>query len=155
MRKANRAAAGAAAWQILQNTDGKVSVWQRVRALPRMIGAKLGVRYPELGGGKLFTMLLLVGYIVSPIDFIPELLFSVLGLVDDVAVAVWLTTMTLGESERFVLWEREQQAQEAFRRADAEGFEHPERESAGATARSEDGPAQEARVESLRPKRRH
>lgn len=121
MRKANRAAAGAAAWQVIQNTDGKVSVWQRVSAVPRMIGAKLRGRYPELGGGKLFAMLALVVYVVSPIDFIPELLFSVLGLVDDVAVAVWLTTMALGEGERFVVWEREQQAQEAFYRADSDG----------------------------------
>jgi uncharacterized membrane protein YkvA (DUF1232 family) len=124
MRKANRAAAGAAAWQIIQNTDSKVSLWERVRAIPRMLGAKLRGRYPELGGGKLFLMLVLVGYIISPIDFVPELLFSVLGLVDDVAVAVWLTTMALGESERFVVWERQSHAQEAFSRANQQG-NHP------------------------------
>ncbi|WP_049574519.1 YkvA family protein [Nocardiopsis sp. SBT366] len=121
MRKANRAAAGAAAWQVIQNTDSKVSLWERVRAVPRMLGAKLRGRYPELGGGKLFAMLVLVGYIISPIDFVPELIFSVFGLVDDVAVAVWLTTMALGESERFVVWERGQQAQEAFGRANQPG----------------------------------
>ncbi|MEU3229885.1 YkvA family protein [Nocardiopsis alba] len=121
MRKTNRAAAGAAAWQVIQNTDGRVSVWQRVRALPRMVGAKLSGRYPELNSGKLLTMVVLVGYVVSPIDFIPELLFSVLGLVDDIAVAVWLTTMALGESERFVLWEREQRAQEAFQNENPSG----------------------------------
>lgn len=124
MRKANRAAAGAAAWQVIQNTDSKVSLWERVRAVPRMLGAKLRGRYPELGGGKLFAMLVLVGYIISPIDFVPELIFSVLGLVDDVAVAVWLTTMALGESERFVVWERGQRAQEAFGRANQPG-QHP------------------------------
>jgi uncharacterized membrane protein YkvA (DUF1232 family) len=127
MRKANRAAAGAAAWQVIQNTDSKVSLWERVRSVPRMLGAKLRGRYPELGGGKLFTMLVLVGYIISPIDFIPELIFSVFGLVDDVAVAVWLTTMALGESERFVLWERQRQAQEAFNHADFQG-QHPHAE---------------------------
>lgn len=121
MRKANRAAAGAAAWQVIRNTDSKVSLWERARSIPRMLGAKLRGRYPELGGGKLFMMLVLVGYIVSPIDFIPELIFSVFGLIDDVAVAVWLTTMALGESERFVLWERERQAQEAFERANEQG----------------------------------
>ncbi|GHC95197.1 hypothetical protein GCM10007079_46630 [Nocardiopsis terrae] len=121
MRKANRAAAGAAAWQVIQNTDGRVSVWQRVRAVPRMVGAKLRGRYHELSGGKLFMMLVLVGYVVSPIDFVPELILSVFGLVDDIAVAVWLTTMALGESERFVIWEREHQAQEAFDRANPQG----------------------------------
>lgn len=121
MRKANRAAAGAAAWQVIQNTDSKVSLWERTRAVPRMLGAKLRGRYPELGGGKLFMMLVLVGYILSPIDFIPELIFSVFGLVDDIAVAVWLTTMALGESERFVVWERQSQAQEAFNQANQQG----------------------------------
>jgi len=121
MRKANRAAAGAAAWQVIQNSDSKVSLWERTRAIPRMLGAKLRGRYPELGGGKLFMMLVLVGYIISPIDFVPELIFSVFGLVDDVAVAVWLTTMALGESERFVVWERGQRAQEAFDRTNQQG----------------------------------
>ena len=127
MRKANRAAAGAAAWQVIRNTDGKVSVWERARSVPRMIGAKLRGRYPELSGGKLFMMLVLVGYIISPIDFIPELIFSVFGLIDDIAVAVWLTTMALGESERFVLWERQAQAQEAFDHANPQDAqEQPE-----------------------------
>lgn len=151
MRKANRAAAGAAAWQIIRNTDGKVSVWQRVRALPRMIGAKLGGRYPELGNSKLLGMLVLVAYIISPIDFVPELLFSVFGLVDDVAVAVWLTTMALGESERFVLWERDQQAQDAFQRANADEFEESERER----GRAEGGPARESGEPVSRTKQRH
>ncbi|MFE9242409.1 YkvA family protein [Nocardiopsis sp. NPDC006938] len=121
MRKANRAAAGAAAWQVIQNTDSKVSLWDRVRAIPRMLGAKLRGRYPGLGGGKLFMMVVLVGYILSPIDFVPELIFSVFGLVDDVAVAVWLTTMALGESERFVVWERDVRAQQAFDQANQAG----------------------------------
>ena len=113
MRKHNRAAAGAAAWQVLQNTRGRVSVWQRALAVPRMIGAKLRGRYPDLGNGKLLAMLVMAGYIVSPIDFVPELFFSVFGLVDDVGVAVWLTTMLLGESERYVEWERDVTAQQA------------------------------------------
>ena len=120
MRKQNRAAAGAAAWQVLQNTGGRVSVWQRARAVPRMLGAKLRGRYPQLGHGKLLAMLLMVGYIISPIDFIPELFFSVFGLVDDVGVAVWLTTMLLGESERYVEWERDVTAQQATYTAHAE-----------------------------------
>ncbi|WP_017569968.1 YkvA family protein [Nocardiopsis halotolerans] len=117
MRKANRAAAGAAAWRVIQNTDGDVSVWQRAKAVPRMIGAKLRGRYPELSTGKLLGMLVLVAYILSPVDFVPELFIPLLGLADDVAIAVWLATMAVGESERFVLWERQEQAQRAFHQA--------------------------------------
>ncbi|PDP89116.1 hypothetical protein CQJ94_05115 [Glycomyces fuscus] len=125
MRKANRAAAGAAAWQVVRNTDSGMSVWQRAGAVPRMIGAKVRGRYPELGTGKLLGMLVLVAYILSPVDFVPELFIPLLGLADDVAVAVWLTTMALGESERFVLWERQNQTQQAFQeanRADGHGM---------------------------------
>ncbi|WP_017599682.1 MULTISPECIES: YkvA family protein [Nocardiopsis] len=117
MRKENRAAAGAAAWQVIQNTDGRISVWQRMGAVPRMVGARLSGRYPELSGVKLAGMLALFLYIISPIDFIPELIVPILGVADDVGVAVWLTTMLLGESERFVRWERDDQAQQAFQHA--------------------------------------
>lgn len=125
MRKTNRAAAGAAAWQVIQNTDSDVSVWQRAGAVPRMIGAKMRGRYPELSSGKLLGMLALAVYILSPIDFVPELFIPLLGLADDVAVAVWLTTMTLGESERFVRWERQDQAQQAFDQANQPGHDVP------------------------------
>ncbi|GAB2490331.1 YkvA family protein [Nocardiopsis aegyptia] len=117
MRKENRSAAGAAAWQVIRNTDGHISVWQRAGAVPRMLGARLRGRYQQLSGGKLLGMLALAVYIVSPIDFVPELFVPLLGLADDVGVAVWLTTMVLGESERFLRWERDVQAQQAFQRA--------------------------------------
>lgn len=131
MRKYNRAAAGAAAWQVIQNTGGRVSVWQRALAVPRMLGAKLRGRYPELGNGKLFAMLVMAGYIVSPIDFVPELFFSVFGLVDDVGIAVWLTTMLLGESERYVEWERDVTAQQATYTEQGEPY-HGQARSGGA-----------------------
>lgn len=121
MRKENRSAAGAAAWQVIQNTDSSVSMWQRAGAVPRMLGARFRGRYQQLSGGKLLAMLLLTVYIVSPIDFVPELMVPLLGLADDVGVAVWLTTMVLGESERFVRWERDEQAQQAFQRANPPG----------------------------------
>jgi uncharacterized membrane protein YkvA (DUF1232 family) len=123
MRKENRSAAGAAAWQVIQNTDSRISVWQRAGAVPRMLGARFRGRYQQLSGGKLLSMLVLAIYIVSPVDFIPELFVPILGLADDVGVAVWLTTMVLGESERFVRWERDVQAQQAFQRANPPGAE--------------------------------
>lgn len=119
MRKENRAAAGAAAWQVIQNTDGNISVWQRAGAVPRMMVAKVRGRYPEMTATKLLGMIVLTLYIVSPIDFIPELFVPLLGLTDDVGAAVWLTTMLLGESERFIRKERDDRAQQAFHRANA------------------------------------
>lgn len=137
MRKENRAAAGAAAWQVIQNTGGHVSVWERARAVPRMVGAKLRGRYPQLGAGKLLTMAVLMLYIVSPVDFVPELFIPILGLADDIGVAVWLTTMTLGESERFVLWERNLQNRQHSHFVDEHGATTPG--SAGSRARTAHG----------------
>ncbi|CAL9420254.1 hypothetical protein SUDANB121_01854 [Nocardiopsis dassonvillei] len=119
MRKENRAAAGAAAWQVIQNTDSGISVWQRAGAVPRMLWAKVRGRYPEMSGAKLLGMVALGLYIVSPIDFIPELFVPLLGLTDDVGAAVWLTTMLLGESERFVRKERDERARQAFSQENA------------------------------------
>lgn len=134
MRKENRAAAGAAAWQVIQNTDGRVSVWQRARAVPRMVGAKLRGRYSQLSSGKLLAMAVMGLYIISPIDFIPELFIPILGLADDVGVAVWLTTMALGESERFVNWERDLRAQQAFHSVNNPGTATPGGTGAAHTA---------------------
>ncbi|MEU0491716.1 YkvA family protein [Nocardiopsis sp. NPDC006139] len=119
MRKENRAAAGAAAWQVIQNTDGNISVWQRAGAVPRMMWAKVRGRYPEMSAAKMLGMIALTLYIVSPIDFVPELFVPLLGLTDDVGAAVWLTTMLLGESERFLRKERDERAQQAFSQANA------------------------------------
>ena len=119
MRKENRAAAGAAAWQVIRNSDGDISVWQRAVAVPRMVWAKVSGRYPEMGAAKLLGMAALALYIVSPVDFIPELFVPLLGLTDDVGAAVWLTTMLLGESERFLRRERDEQARQAFSRDNA------------------------------------
>lgn len=130
MRKANRAAAGAAAWQVIRNTDSGVSLWQRAKAVPRMVGAKLRGRYPQLSAGRLLAMAAMVLYIISPIDLIPELFIPILGLADDVAVAVWLTTMALGESERFVLWEHQAHGEQTGPEAQYTEPEHTEAEQA-------------------------
>lgn len=107
MRNASRAAAGAAAWQMMDeaNGPGKPSVWARARAVPRMLRTRLRGEYPQLTKARLLMILLAAAYIVSPIDLVPELFIPILGLADDAAVAVWLTSSLLGETERFLRWE--------------------------------------------------
>jgi uncharacterized membrane protein YkvA (DUF1232 family) len=54
-------------------------------------------------------LLLMAGaalYILSPIDFAPELIWMLFGLVDDVFVATWLAGALLSETERFLEWEK-------------------------------------------------
>ena len=46
-------------------------------------------------------------YVVSPVDFMPEILLGVLGLGDDALVAAWVAGAVLGETDAFLRWEAE------------------------------------------------
>ena len=82
--------------------------WRRLGAVPRMIGATLSGRYD---GASRLTMMLVSGlYIVSPIDLVPEGILMFIGLVDDAAVAAWFAGALLDETERFLEWEKRQEA---------------------------------------------
>ena len=84
---------------------GTPGVARRIAAIPRMIRATVSKEYD--GGGRLLLMLLSAGYMLSPIDAVPEALFLFVGLIDDAAVAAWLAGAVLDETERFLAWEKE------------------------------------------------
>ncbi|MFB9251132.1 YkvA family protein [Sphaerisporangium melleum] len=104
MSKASRAAAAYRAYQEV-NRPGSPGLMARVRALPRMIGGALRGEYSELGKGKLALMGLGVLYIVSPVDVLPDFL-PVIGVADDFGAFLWLMSSLLGESGRYLDWER-------------------------------------------------
>jgi hypothetical protein len=79
-----------------------MSFLSRVTAVPGMVRDVLLGRYTGLGKGKLFLMLLAVGYIVSPIDLLPEAILTIPGLADDAVVAAWLIGSVLTESTRYL-----------------------------------------------------
>ncbi|MFC3998379.1 YkvA family protein [Nocardiopsis sediminis] len=108
MRKSNRAAAGAAAWQVVNDKarPDAPGVLERVGAIPRMLGARMRGRYTEIPASRVTLFILALLYIVSPIDAVPELFIPFLGLADDIGVAVWLTAGLMSETERFLKWER-------------------------------------------------
>lgn len=92
-------------WQASQRPGGQ-SVGELFQATPRMLGAWAAGRYRGISTGRVLAMLAAAGYLVSPIDLIPEGLFAFLGLVDDAAVATWLAGALLDETSRFADWER-------------------------------------------------
>jgi uncharacterized membrane protein YkvA (DUF1232 family) len=47
-------------------------------------------------------MALAVGYIVSPIDLLPEAILTIPGLADDAIVTAWLIGSVLTESTRYL-----------------------------------------------------
>jgi uncharacterized membrane protein YkvA (DUF1232 family) len=97
-----------ALWQVWQASQkpGAPSVGELFKATPRMLGAWAGGRYRGISTGRVLAMLAATGYLVSPIDLVPEGLFAFVGLVDDAAVAAWLAGVLLDETSRFAEWER-------------------------------------------------
>ncbi|MBG0826892.1 DUF1232 domain-containing protein [Planomonospora sp. ID67723] len=102
-----KAARAAQAWRAYRDVAGQGSpgIGARLRAVPRLVGAVLNGTYPGMGRGRLAMMGLGVLYILSPVDVIPEFLLLV-GVADDFGVFLWLMGSLLGESGRYVDWER-------------------------------------------------
>jgi uncharacterized membrane protein YkvA (DUF1232 family) len=90
---------------LVSGVRGGPSLGKRLAALPRMIKATAKGQYD--GGKRVALMALATAYIISPIDFIPEAIFLVFGLVDDAVAAVWLAGAVLAETERFLEWEKQ------------------------------------------------
>jgi uncharacterized membrane protein YkvA (DUF1232 family) len=104
-RKARRAAQAYRAYSDIVK-PGTPGLGARLRAIPRMLRSGLRGDYPDLGKGRLTMLGLAVAYILSPIDAIPDFLLGI-GIVDDFGVFVWLASTLLGESGRFIEWQRQ------------------------------------------------
>ncbi|GGM69026.1 hypothetical protein GCM10010106_13970 [Thermopolyspora flexuosa] len=104
MKKAARALA---VWRVVREAQrpGTPGVLTRMRAIPRMLRGALRGDYPHLSKSKIGMVGLGLAYILSPIDVVPEFL-AVIGAVDDFGVLLWLLTALLGESGRYLEWER-------------------------------------------------
>ena len=78
--------------------------------VPRLVRATVAGQYQGTSVGRLVLMLAAAGYVVSPVDLMPEGLLGVFGLADDAMVLSWLATRLVEETEQFLEWEREQGA---------------------------------------------
>lgn len=85
---------------------GTPSLLSRLGAVPRMVRATLRHEYD--GGGRLLLLAMSAVYIISPVDVVPELVFSLIGMIDDAAVAAYFAGALLDETERFLEWEKGQ-----------------------------------------------
>ena len=104
-----RTAAFTALWRTLTaGSRGGPPLGTRLAALPRMIRASMRGEYD--GGLRVAMMGAATAYVVSPIDVVPEGLLLLLGLADDVVVGTWLAGAVLGETERFLEWEKRRRA---------------------------------------------
>jgi uncharacterized membrane protein YkvA (DUF1232 family) len=87
---------------------GSPGLGERANCVPRLVRATLAGSYTGVSRGRLAMMLAATGYIVSPLDFVPEAILPVLGIADDALVLGWLATQFVEETERFLEWEAAQ-----------------------------------------------
>jgi uncharacterized membrane protein YkvA (DUF1232 family) len=83
-------------------------IFERARALPRLIRAARRGDYPGLPTSRMALWGFAVLYLVSPIDVLPELL-PIIGIADDAGVAAWLFTSVSTAAGLYLRHERDQQ----------------------------------------------
>jgi uncharacterized membrane protein YkvA (DUF1232 family) len=79
---------------------------ERLSALPRMVRAAMRGEYAGVTRGRLLGMLGALLYVVSPVDLVPESLFTIFGLADDALLVTWLASSLVNDTEAFLTWER-------------------------------------------------
>jgi uncharacterized membrane protein YkvA (DUF1232 family) len=85
-------------------SEGPLNFGQRVTSLPGLVRDTVNGRYDGLGRGRLAMMAVALVYIVSPIDFLPEALLTLPGMMDDAAVAAWLIASLMGATTAYRAW---------------------------------------------------
>lgn len=94
----------AAAVRSGSRADGP-SVGDRLASLPRML---LALRRGEYSGTDLRHVALMVaaaGYVVSPVDLLPEGVLLLAGIADDALVVGWLAVTLVRATDDFLDWE--------------------------------------------------
>ncbi|HET9517303.1 MAG TPA: YkvA family protein [Actinoplanes sp.] len=102
------AAFTALARALASGARGGPSIGTRVAALPRMLWATARGEYD--GGLRVALMTAATVYVVSPVDFVPELLLIPFGLADDAVMITWLAGSILSETGRFLEWEQQRRS---------------------------------------------
>jgi uncharacterized membrane protein YkvA (DUF1232 family) len=84
---------------------GTPGLGRRLAAVPRMLAAALRGDYD--GRPRLAIMVVAAVYLFSPLEFIADVLFLIVGVVGNAGVATWLAGALMDETERFLEWERQ------------------------------------------------
>lgn len=125
---------------------GGPSIGERAGAVPRMVRATFSGDYVGVSKGRLLMMLAAAGYLVSPLDFIPEAVLPIVGLADDALVLSWLATRLVEETEAFLEWERATMGATATPGGGAAGGEYP---GAGGSTGGTNGPTRPAAAQTV------
>ena len=101
-----RSAALAVMWRTLRRGTAadEPGVAERLRALPRMLSAAARGEYRGTSRLRLLLAGAAAGYVLSPLDPLPEALLGMLGTVDDAVVAAWVAGALLTATEDYAAW---------------------------------------------------
>ncbi len=86
--------------------QGVAEVQGQLSLLTRLVKAYASGEYRQLPWKSLLSIVGVLIYFVSPLDFIPDFL-PVLGLTDDVALVLWLFKSLGDDLAKFNDWEKE------------------------------------------------
>jgi uncharacterized membrane protein YkvA (DUF1232 family) len=84
---------------------GTPGVGRRLAAVPRMVRATVRREYD--GGARLSLMLLALVYLISPLDFLADAVFLIVGVIGDAGLVTWLFGALMDETERYLQWEQQ------------------------------------------------
>ncbi len=85
---------------------GGPSLATRIAALPRLVRATVRGEYHGTTFGRLALMAAGAGYVLSPVDLLPEVFLGVVGLLDDAVVLSWVVAALVTDTESFLEWEQ-------------------------------------------------
>lgn len=91
-----------------ENKGAFEGIMDDINSLGRMFGKWKSGEYSGLSKLNIGLYIAGVLYVLSPLDFIPEMLLSVIGLADDVGVVAFVIFSLRKELKKFKLWELEQ-----------------------------------------------
>ena len=85
---------------------GGPSMAERLSSLPRLARAVARGQYTGSTTGRLLLMIGALGWLLSPVDLMPEAVLGVFGLLDDAMIVSWLVTAVVTETEEYLAWEK-------------------------------------------------
>jgi len=74
----------------------------------RMIRAMFAGRYPEKPWRSIGLLAILIVYVISPIDLVPDYI-PVIGVIDDLAMVGFFLRALHNDVQKFRSWERQRQ----------------------------------------------
>ena len=79
--------------------------FERIKVVLRLVEAWRNKQYLEVSKSALFVGILILLYIVSPLDILPDFI-PIVGGLDDILLIGYLLTIIDKEIERFLNWEQ-------------------------------------------------